>query len=99
MAIGTVRVVAHLTAKPDKINETRAALMALIDPTRAEEGCIVYELMQNNVEPTDFTFVEEWTSDATLNAHLHSDHIRTLQSRADDILAVAPDVRRYTFLG
>jgi quinol monooxygenase YgiN len=94
----TIRVVAHLTAKPDKIEETRAALTALIKPTRAEDGCIVYDLMQNNDEPTDFTFVEEWTSDASLDAHLESEHIRTLQSQADELLAVPPDIRRYTLL-
>jgi len=95
----TVRVVAHLTAKPDKIEETRAALTALIEPTRAENGCIVYELMQNNAELSDFTFVEEWSSDETLDAHLQSEHIRVLQSQADDLFAAPPDIRRYTFVG
>lgn len=94
----TVRVVAHLTAKQNKIEETRVALEALIEPTRAEDGCIVYELMQNNAEPSDFTFIEEWASDAALDAHLQSEHIRILQSRADDLLAAPPDVRRYTLL-
>jgi quinol monooxygenase YgiN len=94
----TIRVVAHLTAKPDKIEETRAALTSLIKPTRAEDGCIVYELMQNNDEPADFTFVEEWTSDTALDAHLESEHIRTLQSQADELFAVPPDIRRYTLL-
>lgn len=94
----TVRVVAHLTAKQDKIEETCGALIALIEPTRAEAGCIVYELMQNNAEPFDFTFVEEWTSDAALDAHLQSEHIRTLQSQGDELFAAPPDIRRYTLL-
>jgi quinol monooxygenase YgiN len=95
----TIRVVAHLPAKKDTIEKTRAALNALIEPTRAEDGCIVYELMQNNADPTDFTFVEEWTSDAALDAHLQSDHIRALQSQADELFAAPPDIRRYTLLG
>jgi quinol monooxygenase YgiN len=45
----TLRVVAHLKARPEKIDETREALMSMIEQTRAEEGCIVYELMQNDV--------------------------------------------------
>jgi quinol monooxygenase YgiN len=94
----TIRVVAHLTAKQDKIDETRAALSALIEPTRREEGCIVYELMQNNADPADFTFVEEWTGDETLDAHLQSAHIRTLQSKGDELFAAPPDIRRYTLL-
>ena len=93
-----IRVVAHLTAKPDRIEETRAALEACIDPTREEEGCILYELMQNNADPTDFTCVEEWTSDAALDLHLQTPHLKELQSKADQLFAAPPDIRRYTVI-
>jgi quinol monooxygenase YgiN len=94
----TLRVIAHLIAKPDKIGETRDALTGLVDPTRAENGCIRYELMQNNSDPTDFTFVEEWSGDDALDAHLQSNHIKLLVSKAEELLAAAPDIRRYTLL-
>ena len=94
----TIRVVAHLKAKADKIAETREALEALIAPTRAEDGCLHYELSQNNDDPTDFTFVEEWSSNAELDAHLESDHINQLRAQADELFAAAPDIRRYTLL-
>ncbi len=96
MTTRTLKVVAHLTARPDKIEETRAALLALIEPTRAEKGCLSYELAQNNGDPTDFTFIEEWTTDAALDEHLQSEHIRTFQSKAAELLTTAPDIRRYT---
>lgn len=94
----TLRVVAHLKAKPDKIEETREALIALVDVTRAEDGCITYELMQNDADPTDFTFVEEWTDDATLDAHLQTEHINNVVRRADELFSAPPDIRRYTLL-
>lgn len=94
----TIRVVAHLTSKPETIAETRSALEGIIDPTRAEAGCIYYELMQNNDVPTDFTFVEEWESDETLDAHLQSSHISAFKERAGDLLACDPDIRRYALL-
>lgn len=93
-----IRVVAHLTSKPETIDETRAAVEGFIEPTRAEPGCIVYELMQNNDDPTDFTFVEEWESNETLDAHLESPHITAFKERAGDLLAAEPDVRRYTLI-
>ena len=98
MSPNTLRVVAHLTAKPDKIEETREALIELIKPTRDEDGCVRYELTQNNDDPSDFTFVEEWTCDASLDEHLQSEHIRKLQSRADELFAAPPDIRRYTLV-
>lgn len=93
-----IRVIAHIKARPDRIEDTREALTALIAPTRAEDGCILYELMQNNSEPTDFTFVEEWTSDAALDAHLKTRHLQELQARGAELLASPPDIRRYTLI-
>ena len=94
----TLRVVAHLKARPDRIEETRLALLALIDKTRVEDGCIIYELMQNNDDPTDFTFVEEWSCNDALDEHLQTEHIQQLVARADELLADPPDIRRYTLL-
>lgn len=55
----SLRVVARVKAKPDKVAEVREALAGLVAPTRREAGCVVYELLQNQTEPADFTFVEE----------------------------------------
>ena len=93
-----IRVVAHLTSKHETIDETRATLEGFVEPTRAETGCVYYELMQNNDDPTDFTFVEEWESDETLDAHLESPHITAFKERAGELLARDPDIRRYTLL-
>ena len=93
-----IRVVAHLTSKPETIDATRAALEGFIEPTRAEAGCVYYELMQNNADPTDFTFVEEWESNETLDAHLEAPHITAFKEKAGDLLAAEPDIRRYTLI-
>lgn len=92
------KVVAHLISKPDTIEQTREVLLGLIEPTRAEDGCIAYELFQNNGDPTDFTFVEEWTDDAALDAHLESPHLIDARTKLGDLLAAEPDIRRYTLL-
>jgi quinol monooxygenase YgiN len=44
-------------------------LASLLEPTRSEVGCIIYELMQNEADPADFTFYEEWTDAAALFVH------------------------------
>ncbi len=94
----TLRVVAHLRAKPDKIEETKDALKSLIEPTRGESGCMVYELMQNDDDPTDFTFVEEWSGNDTLDEHLQTEHIQLVVARAEELFAAPPDIRRYTLI-
>lgn len=92
----TLHVVAHLPAKPDQIDATRALLESLVAPTHAEDGCIRYELFLNNADPADFTFIEEWTDDAALDAHLASPHLTDALARLPDLLDGEPDIRRYS---
>ena len=92
----TVRVIAHIKAKPETIDATRELLKSLILPTRIEQGCITYELYQNEADPTDFTFIEEWTSDEDLGAHLQSDHLKNSATEGANLFTSPPDIRRYT---
>lgn len=96
MAENTLRVVARMVANPGDVDEVRSILSGLVGPTRAEPGCIAYELLQNRHDPTDFTFVEEWEGDAALDAHLSSEHIRSARARLPGLLAAEPDIRRYS---
>jgi quinol monooxygenase YgiN len=95
----SLRVVAHLHAQPGKEDDLRELLLGLIGPTRQEEGCISYELLHSNEDPCAFTFVEEWTEDAALDAHFETDHLKQAIARAPELLAAELDVRRYTLLG
>ena len=94
----SVRVVARLIAKPDKIEPLKAALLSLIEPTRKEAGCKSYELLVNSADPTDFTFVEEWESAAALDAHMKAPHVGAALSGAADWFGAPPDIRRYVTL-
>lgn len=91
-------VVARIIAKPGSVGVVREGLTSLLEPTRAEAGCILYELMQNEADPTDFTFYEEWTSAGALDAHAQSDHIRSTFATLDGHLAGPADVRRYRYI-
>jgi quinol monooxygenase YgiN len=95
MSNSTIRVVARVIALPDKIEELKAVLLQIVEPTRQEEGCIQYDLFQNQTDPTDFTFVEEWTTKETLDKHLASEHIQTAVKKIDGLVATNPDIRTY----
>jgi quinol monooxygenase YgiN len=98
MSKTTIRVVARVVALPDKVEEVKSVLLGLIEPTRKEQGCIVYELLQNQADPTDFTFVEEWETQALLEAHLASAHIEEAESQLNGLIAAEPDIRLYQLL-
>ncbi|MDY6785198.1 MAG: putative quinol monooxygenase [Cyanobacteriota bacterium] len=98
MSHSTLHVVARIVAYPDKIEELKAVLLELLEPTRQEPGCIQYDLLQNKADPTDFTFVERWESEANLEAHLTTEHIKVASQKINGLVAAGPDVRRYSFL-
>jgi len=99
MAQSTVRVVARLVAFPNKVEEAKALLLGLVASTRQEAGVIQYDLLQNQTDPTEFTFVEEWESHAALDQHLASTHIQAAIAQIPELIAEGPDIRRYTQLG
>ena len=96
MAGTTIRVVARIVARKEKADQVRDILTGLVEPTRAEAGCISYELLQNKADLTDFTFVEEWTDDAALDLHMRTPHVVKALVKLPDLIAAAPDIRRYT---
>ena len=95
MAGNTIRVVARFVARKEKADQVRGILAGLVEPTRAETGCIGYELLQNKADLTDFTFVEEWTNDAAIDLHMRTPHIVQALVKLPDLIAAAPDIRRY----
>ena len=92
---GPLRVVARIKAKSEAVSEVRELLCGLIEPTRKESGCISYELLQNRDDPTDFTFVEEWETDAAFEHHAASDHIKAIGPKLRAVVADPPDIRTY----
>jgi quinol monooxygenase YgiN len=91
----SLRVVARIKARSETVSEVRELLCSLVEPTRKESGCITYELLQNTEDPTDFTFVEEWESDAALASHAASDHLKAIGPKLRPVVAEPPDIRTY----
>ena len=99
MAEETLKVIARIKARPEKIEETRALLTGLVEPTRAEAGCLRYELLHNTADPTDFTFVEEWRDDSALESHFNTEHVKAALARFQELAAEPLDLRRYRAVG
>lgn len=95
MSVSSLRVVARIKARSENVDEVRELLRGLVEPTRKESGCVVYELLQNRDDPTDFTFVEEWESDAALESHAASDHLKAIGPKLKPVVVEAPDIRTY----
>jgi quinol monooxygenase YgiN len=73
-------VVAEIVSKPGCEQRLREALLSLIEPTRAEEGCLQYDLHESAEKPGHFLFFENWVSRAALDRHLATPHLERLSA-------------------
>jgi quinol monooxygenase YgiN len=94
-----IHVIARHWARPETVDEVRRILFELIEPSRAEVGCLKYELLQNADDPADFTFVETFASDDALKVHAAASYIAGLAARLKDLVARPSEVFRYRAIG
>lgn len=95
MAENTLRVIARIKARTDKVDELRSVLNSLVDATQKEPGCLSYHLLQNNDDPTDYAMVEEWESKNALEVHLSAKAFKDAQTKLPGLVAAKADIRLY----
>lgn len=76
-------IVANIIVKEDKIEFVKAELLKLIDVTRAEQGCINYDLHQDNENPAHFVFYENWESRELWQTHMKNKHLTQYMEATD----------------
>ncbi|MEM8973657.1 MAG: putative quinol monooxygenase [Pseudomonadota bacterium] len=76
-------IVANIKANPDKIDLVKAELLKLIAITRAEAGCINYDLHQDNDNPAHFLFYENWESRELWQTHMGAPHLSAYMEATD----------------
>lgn len=69
-------IVANIKAAPDKIELVKTELEKLIPITRAESGCIQYDLHQDNDNPAHFLFFEIWETRDLWQTHMTAPHLK-----------------------
>lgn len=89
-------VVAEMQAKPGKEDALRRAVLALIEPTRQEDGCVQYDLHVHTSDPARFVFYENWTSPAHLDRHAASAHIQEFRTAIADLVVEPPRIETYS---
>ena len=67
--MANLTIVANINANADQVDLVKAELLKLIDITHAEDGCINYDLHQDNDNPAHFLFYENWESRGLWHAY------------------------------
>ena len=79
-------ITGNILAKPDQIDFVKAELEKLIPITRAEEGCLQYDLHQDNENPAYFLFYENWESRDLWQTHMSAPHLSAFITATEDAL-------------
>ncbi|WP_322013011.1 putative quinol monooxygenase [Paraburkholderia sp. J12] len=86
------RTVAILKTRPENAAELREHLLALVDPSRQDEGCITYILHEAINRPGVFVFYEGWEDEAAIDAHIATDKLQRLKEITDRLLIEPEDI-------
>ena len=87
-------------AAPGRDAELESRLSALVAPSRAEPGCVRYELYRNAETPGEFMFCEAFVDQAALDAHIATPHFQAFAAAKEkDDPSVSVDVTKWTKLG
>lgn len=83
MTTQKLTIVAKILAKTDKRDLVKTELLKLIDITRAEKGCINYDLHQDNENENLFLFYENWESRELWQQHMNNAHLAAYMEATD----------------
>jgi quinol monooxygenase YgiN len=75
---------AIVKATPGQEEAVKEVLVALVEPTRKEPGCLCYNLHQSKSDKTQFMFYEQWASKAAIDAHGKTPHMKALGGKLKD---------------
>jgi len=82
-----LRVIATIPINPERAAEAAPALAELAAASRGDAGCLAYEVYESAAAPGTFVTVEEWASQADLDAHMGQPHVGKAFEVAGPLLA------------
>lgn len=85
MADKKVTVLARFRAKEGMEDQLKQAIMLCVAPTRAEAGCINYDLHQRGDDQGDLILYENWRSKEDLDVHLEMPYLEELKAKAGEL--------------
>ncbi|MBS1822116.1 MAG: antibiotic biosynthesis monooxygenase [Acidobacteria bacterium] len=69
LIVGTIRL------PPEKLKDARPFMRAMVESSRAEDGCVEYGYAEDVLDPGLIHVKELWRDQAALDRHFATDHI------------------------
>lgn len=88
-----VTLFSEVRCAPAHVEAVHRALLDFVRHTRAEPGCLVFELAQHKTEPHRFALYEVFRDDAAMQAHAQAPHLQAVMAA----LKAADGTAQYDF--
>lgn len=85
-------LVARLKVREDAVEETKQAALAIVADSRAEAGCINYDIHQAIDDETVFVWHETWKSKAAIDEHFETQFFKDFFAKAEKFVAEPPQI-------
>ena len=89
-------VIASFYPKKDKVNEVKEIILAMIKPTRSEEGNELYNFYEEKnkeSEGTSYHLFEIYKDSAALDFHRNTSYFKDYRSKIENLLAKPIEVK------
>ncbi|MEM6884306.1 MAG: putative quinol monooxygenase [Verrucomicrobiota bacterium] len=86
MSAKPLTIVAIIESTDEGRDLVKAELIKLIEPTLKEEGCIQYDLHQDNENPNLFLFYENWVNRELWQIHMNNDNLAAFKQNTEGSL-------------
>lgn len=90
-----IKVVARKLVNEGKVEEVIGLYYKLVEASRKEEGCIKYELYQDEEDPRVLAVMEEWECKEALDKHMKTEHFTKLVPMIGELTAKKVDKNIY----
>ena len=77
--MSTVVIIGHFRLPPESLDAARELMARVVAATRAEPGCVKYAYAPERGDPGLIHVSEVWDSQAALDAHFASAHMKQWQ--------------------
>lgn len=76
-----LKIVARIVATPGTADKLEAEMKLLVEVTRKEPGCLLYDLHRSTEDPSIFVFVEAWETKAHWQDHMAGEAVKAFNER------------------
>lgn len=83
---------ARLRVKPEMVEKAKSAAMAIVADSRAEAGCVNYDVHQAVDDETLFFWHETWADKAAVDAHFATPFFQNFAKEVEGFAAEPPQI-------